>query len=59
MRNNNVKQSNSKINESFKIFYERLYSLESDINTLSAGHFLNGLETPQLSNERVKLLEGP
>lgn len=51
---------NTKINECFQKFYETLYTSELDSDTLtSSSNFFEGLQLPQLTDEKAKLLEGP
>ncbi len=50
---------NTKINECFQKFYKTLYASELDNDTLTSSKFLDGLQMPQLTDERAKLLEGP
>lgn len=57
---NGQRQMNHRqINDTFKRFYEKLYSSETDLDKLKEGNFLNSLNMPQLSNDQASLLEGP
>lgn len=47
------------INNTFKVFYERLYSSESTANSVAIETFLNNLDLPSLTLDQKQLLETP
>lgn len=58
--NNGVLCTNpADINNTFKVFYENLYSFESNVNRVEIGSFLNGLDLPSLKLDQKKLLDMP